>query len=90
MLLSGSTLDALVNSFMELNKLADFEAEDSGIEKLKEEQKLEPEIKSNVGNKDFLDKFGISYTINLNLPATTDIEVFNAIFKSLKENLLSD
>lgn len=30
----------------------------------------------------------LSYTINLNLPASTDIAVFNAIFKSLKENLL--
>jgi hypothetical protein len=32
----------------------------------------------------------LSYTINLNLPATTDQAVFNAIFKSLKEHLLSD
>lgn len=31
----------------------------------------------------------LSYTINLNLPASKDIEVFNAIFKSLKENLLN-
>jgi len=30
----------------------------------------------------------LSYTINLHLPATTDVAVFNAIFKSLKENLL--
>jgi len=30
----------------------------------------------------------LSYTINLNLPPTTDINVFNAIFKSLRENLL--
>jgi Family of unknown function (DUF5343) len=30
----------------------------------------------------------LAYTINLNLPATSDIAVFNAIFKSLKENLL--
>jgi hypothetical protein len=30
----------------------------------------------------------LSYTINLNLPATSDQAVFNAIFKSLKENLL--
>lgn len=30
----------------------------------------------------------LAYTINLNLPATPDIAVFNAIFKSLKENLL--
>ncbi|WP_374972988.1 DUF5343 domain-containing protein [Spongiibacter marinus] len=32
----------------------------------------------------------LGYTINLNLPATSDIAVFNAIFKSLKENLLSE
>ncbi len=32
----------------------------------------------------------LSYTINLNLPATTDIAVFNAIFRSLKDNLLKD
>ena len=31
----------------------------------------------------------LGYNIHLNLPATTDIAVFNAIFKSLKENLLS-
>lgn len=30
----------------------------------------------------------LSYTINLNLPATKDIEVFNAIFKSLKQHIL--
>lgn len=32
----------------------------------------------------------LSYTITLNLPATSDIAVFNAIFKSLRENLLKD
>jgi len=32
----------------------------------------------------------LSYTINLNLPATSDQAVFNAIFKSLKEHLLND
>jgi len=32
----------------------------------------------------------LSYTINLNLPATTDQAVFNAIFRSLKEHLISD
>ena len=32
----------------------------------------------------------LSYTINLNLPATSDVAVFNAIFKSLKDNLLHD
>jgi hypothetical protein len=32
----------------------------------------------------------LSYTINLNLPATSDIAVFDAIFKSLKANLLKE
>ena len=32
----------------------------------------------------------LAYTINLNLPATSDQAVFNAIFKSLKEHLLTD
>ena len=30
----------------------------------------------------------LSYTINLNLPATSEVEVFDAIFRSLKEHLL--
>jgi hypothetical protein len=30
----------------------------------------------------------LSYTINLNLPVTSDIAVFNAIFKSIRDNLL--
>jgi hypothetical protein len=32
----------------------------------------------------------LSYTINLNLPETTNPDVFNVIFKSLKEHLLSE
>lgn len=31
----------------------------------------------------------LSYTINLNLPETSDIKVFDAIFKSLRDNLLN-
>lgn len=37
----------------------------------------------------FTKGLGLSYTINLNLPATSDIKVFDAIFKSLKEHLLT-
>jgi hypothetical protein len=39
-------------------------------------------------SKDAAVGLNLAYTINLNLPATSDIAVFNAIFKSLKENLL--
>ncbi|WP_170429979.1 DUF5343 domain-containing protein [Ruegeria arenilitoris] len=35
-------------------------------------------------------RLNIGYNIHLNLPATDDIAVFNAIFKSLRENLLTD
>ena len=44
-------------------------------------KQTEPPSTSGIG-------FNLGYTINLNLPATSDIAVFNAIFKSLKENLL--
>jgi len=40
-------------------------------------------VSSNIG-------LNLGYTINLNLPASSDPAVFNAIFKSLKEHLLSD
>jgi hypothetical protein len=35
-------------------------------------------------------RMNLGYTINLNLPATSEVAVFNAIFKSLKEHLLTD
>jgi len=78
---------------MELVKLSDFEGKHKTPHKKPDtspDDKPQDAIKNpllNVPNGDEV-KFGISYTINLNLPATTEIEVFNAIFKSLKDNLL--
>jgi len=76
------TTPKVAASFLALCKLADFEKKGGKI--------IEPPKR---GEKvDFLQqpaaKLGISYTINLNLPPTTDVEVFNAIFKALRENLL--
>jgi hypothetical protein len=48
---------------------------------------LPPSPNSHTGNKNV--GLNLSYTINLNLPATADQAVFNAIFRSLKEHLLS-
>jgi len=42
-----------------------------------------------VGNH-AVEGINLAYTINLNLPPTNDIEVFNAIFKSLKQHLLQE
>ena len=76
-----------------LKSFADFEASNSAeplaeihypedLKREKSESKVEDEGKS-IG-------LNLSYTINLNLPATSDQAVFNAIFKSLKEHLLSN
>jgi len=80
----SKTLAAITGSFEELCKLADFEAKQP-----KEEESKPKEIEK-LQSKPLGTKLGISYTINLNLPPTKDIEVFNAIFKSLKEHILHD
>ena len=46
------------------------------------EHKVEKELVASSGTPQF------HYNIQIHLPATTDISVYNAIFKSLKDNLL--
>jgi hypothetical protein len=61
-----------------------------------EERKWERNIRKGTGgtksevseeSRDDL-RLNLAYTINLVLPKTDDVAVFNAIFKSLRENLL--
>ncbi len=90
-----ANLPNVVATFIELLKYADFDEPKKIKEKKKQKEEEEDEDKKppfypNEGRNENQMKLGISYTINLNLPATTEIEVFNAIFKSLKENLLRD
>jgi len=76
------TTPKVAGTFLALSKLADFEGKDivkKGLEVGKGDVYVSGEP---------VRKLGITYTINLNLPATTDVEVFNAIFKALKDNLL--
>jgi hypothetical protein len=81
----------VAGTFLELSKLASW---NSSAQRAKKDVPQAVEV---VGTPDepeherfFKGRFGLSYTINLNLPATTEIEVFNAIFKSLRENLLRE
>lgn len=80
-----------VATFQNLNKYADFDREPSGapvppkLESPTRIQPPEPPLHHAPSNVDLR----LSYTINLNLPESTNPEVFNAIFKSLKDNLLS-
>lgn len=82
-------IPAMVASFKALRDLADFQS-----------TAIDSEDESNVDDRNVngaedgrtpaASEHGIrlGYTINLNLPSTTDIAVFNAIFKSLREHLL--
>ena len=72
-------------TFESLKKEADFEAKPSE-EPSKPEEKPD-ETKGGKGDYNDLG-LNLSYTINLVLPKTDDPAVFNAIFRSLRENLL--
>lgn len=85
----SSTVKAIVGSFSALRRYADFESPPSvhiveppnGTSSDSHGDESDTQHGNGVGLR-----FG--YTINVNLPATSDIAVFNAIFKSMKENLL--
>ncbi|MDG2526579.1 DUF5343 domain-containing protein [Stenotrophomonas sp. HITSZ_GD] len=94
----GSTVKSVLGSFKALKSFARFDNpmssgngevedsnEDEGVQQLAAN---EAKSEQQSGGGALHTKLGLSYTINLNLPATSDIAVFNAIFRSLKENLL--
>jgi Family of unknown function (DUF5343) len=82
---NSTTIKLIAKSFKALDAFADHEAkppgEDAGV--ANEEAAALP---SGVTAPPAGLKLG--YTINLNLPPTSDIAVFDAIFKSLREHLL--
>jgi hypothetical protein len=80
---SSSTFKAIVGSFKALKEFADFEATaDETHDEHGGDHDHAPE-------KRLLGGVNLGYTINLHLPATSDVAVFNAIFKSLREHLLT-
>jgi hypothetical protein len=82
-------IPTVAGTFLELVKLAKFDG--AAPKKKKEQDEVEDQEKEDfTGQHHRPTKLGISYTINLNLPPTTEIEVFNAIFKSLKEHILNE
>ncbi|MDO9282762.1 MAG: DUF5343 domain-containing protein [Methylotenera sp.] len=85
----ANIVSMILSAIKSLKKYADFSTEstDSEAEKTSVEHEATAVSPQLVLPQQKLG-FNLSYTINLNLPATSDIAVFNAIFKSLKENLL--
>lgn len=83
-----ATVNAIVGTFTNLKAYAKFDAEPA--KPPSDVVPLTPKVDSPPPPAGTIQQHGLnlSYTINLNLPETTDVEVFNAIFRSLKENLL--
>jgi hypothetical protein len=82
----SSTVGGIIGSFKALKAFANFETGQPPIVPPVDGSTVirEPSII----REDHGAGLKLGYTINLNLPATSDIAVFDAIFKSLRENLL--
>lgn len=89
----GNRIAELIQStFLKLKKHARFDT--TVIDELIDDDDEERDQKANrarlTKEVQGLSELRIGYTINLNLPATTNAEVFDAIFQSLRRNLLRD
>jgi hypothetical protein len=81
-------VQAMFGSFKVLSKLASFAAGPKKAPPTPPDASLAlPPTPAGSGQEQPLG-LNLAYTINLNLPATSDIAVFNAIFKALRDNLL--
>lgn len=90
----NSVLRAVVGTFEALKKYADFDAALAVDGERGEDPGADGDAGGNGGGNGggsgFEDpgRIRFGYTININLPDTNDITVFNAIFKSMREHLL--
>ena len=84
----GSVVRSILNSFVALKKEASFEEPLEGEGRPLERDVEAVKGRGSEGVQGLPSGVHLSYTINLNLPETTNVAVFNAIFKSLKEHLL--
>jgi hypothetical protein len=80
------TVQLTVASFNALKGLADFDAVPAEL--APEDSGDDGDGGSGGGDGTLVGGLNLGYTINLHLPATSDVAVFNAIFKSLKEHLI--
>lgn len=80
----SKTVERYYSTFKTLCDLADFSV------KITPEKEVKEEVKSSIpiDTQNNRQKTEFHYDIQIHLPATTDISVYNAIFKSLKDNLM--
>lgn len=93
---TGTEADSSVAKlvFSTLKTLKGFAKFDAPAEAVEPQETVSPGLSGsrapNSPRPDSAVGMNLSYTINLNLPATSDQAVFNAIFRSLREHLLSN
>jgi hypothetical protein len=87
-----ATVRAIVGTFETLKGLADFNKPEVALPERKDTpekpEKKKPDAPGVEEDPSGEVRLNLAYTINLVLPKTEDVAVFNAIFKSLRENLL--
>lgn len=92
---SDNVASMMTNTFLKLVELADFDALDP-TQQNNDRLEEDPLDSSSGGHAPSVERqsqvqsgfSGLHYNIQIHLPATKDLEVYNAIFKSLKEHLI--
>lgn len=86
---TNKTLPVIVKSFEALKEYADFDAELGESDEADTSKRGKREAEDTSVSKEVDDvSVSLAYTINLVLPKTEDAAIYNAIFRSLRENLL--
>lgn len=86
--LSDLQAERNANTFLALVGLSDFSSSSSAQEEKPETDAPEAKDKKIEGFAGTARVLGLRYDIAIHLPATKDIEVYNSIFKALKEHLV--
>ncbi len=90
---SDNVAKLMSKTFYSLLDLADIEFDDKKLQSEKVKKRVEEGTeketqKKATPSKPIENTLGLHYNIQIHLPATKDVEVYNAIFKSLKEHLV--
>lgn len=80
----------MTKTFLSLLKLSDLKASPKKKPQMEETKESDSVDSSNIPAKPLPVKPGLYYNIQIHLPATKDVEVYNAIFKSLREHLINE
>lgn len=84
------TVGAIVGSFKACKQIADFEATPTPTKDKIEPLEISKSLVRQQVKASSSSDLRLAYTINVNLPETTDVNVYNAIFSAIRANLLTD